>query len=294
MDLSPASIAKKSAKKIYKNQVRPLVNAAFKFDAKHGGRLGKQFFRLFEWAYALAYIPGLREKIPALDPSLSNVSTLPINKDIEGGEGIALPEEVMDRLIDKAGYIVLIKKCACRQIYECKQYPIDIGCIFMGESAKQISSKMGRPVSAKQAKAHIRKGIKAGLVPIVGEARADHDLLRIPFESKLLTTCLCCECCCLSRFLRRGPFDVIDTIMEPVEGISIEVTADCIGCGQCESSCFVKAIKVENGMAVIDKYCRICGRCAGACPQNAIKLKLDNPNAVDDVVNRILSRVDLS
>jgi len=31
-----------------------------------------------------------------------------------------------------------------------------------------------------------------------------------------------------------------------------------------------------------------------ACPHNAIKLKLDNPHAVDDVVNRILAKVDLS
>ena len=94
-------------------------------------------------------------------------------------------------------------------------------------------------------------------------------------------------------------FDVLTSKVEgqslnPVKGMSVEVTDDCIGCGQCESTCFLDAIQVINGRAVIDAYCRVCGRCAGACPQDAIKLKLDNPNAADDVVNRILAKVDLS
>ena len=82
--------------------------------------------------------------------------------------------------------------------------------------------------------------------------------------------------------------------MHPVEGLSIEVTEDCVGCGKCEEICFLDAIQVRAGRAVIDDYCRICGRCAGACPKNAIKLKLDNPNAVEDVVDRVLAKVDLS
>jgi len=72
------------------------------------------------------------------------------------------------------------------------------------------------------------------------------------------------------------------------------VTEACVGCGTCVKSCFIGAIEVRAGQAVIDDYCRVCGRCAAVCPHNAIKLKLDNPHAVDDVVNRILAKVDLS
>jgi len=290
----PIETAKYVAKTVYKRGVVPAFNAAYEYDRQRGGRMVKNFFRSFEWLYALAYIPILREKIPALDPNLSDVSTIPINTDIEGAEGIALPEEVLDRLIDISNYRVILDGCACRKIYGCETYPVDLGCIFMGESAKQIPRDYCREASREEAKAHVRKTIEAGLVPIVGEARADHDLLRIPFEGTLLTTCFCCECCCLSRAFRRGPLETVDGIMHPVKGLTVQVTEDCVGCGTCVDTCFIKAIKIVNGRAIIDPYCRVCGRCAGACPSNAIKLKLDNPNAVDDVVNRIVAKVDLS
>jgi len=294
MILGPKETAKKISKTVLDKGVVPAFNAAYEFDRKRGGRMVKNFFKSFEWLYALAYIPALRDRIPALDPNLSDVSTIPINTDIQGAEGIALPEEVLDRLIDISGYRVILNACACRNIYGCETYPQDLGCIFMGESAKKIPKDYTREATKDEAKAHVRKAVEAGLVPIVGEARADHDLLRIPYEGTLLTNCFCCECCCLSRAFRRGPVETVDGIMHPVEGLTVEVTEACVGCGTCVKSCFIEAIQVRAGQAVIDDYCRVCGRCAGACPHNAIKLTLDNPNAVDDVVNRILAKVDLS
>ena len=82
--------------------------------------------------------------------------------------------------------------------------------------------------------------------------------------------------------------------MEPVEGLSIEITEDCVGCGACVKKCFIEAIEIKEGRAVMSEYCTLCGRCAGVCPENAIKLKLNNPNAVDDVIKRITGRIDLS
>jgi ferredoxin len=291
---NPKEALERIAKTVLEKGVSPAFNAAYEFDRRRGGRMVKNFFKSFEWLYALAYIPALRDRIPALDPNLNDVSTIPINKDIEGAEGIALPEEVLDRLIDISNYRVILDGCACRNIYGCETYPQDIGCIFMGESAKKIPKDYSREASVDEAKAHVRKALAAGLVPIVGEARADHDLLRIPFEGTLLTTCFCCECCCLSRAFRHGPVGTVDGIMHPVEGLSVEVTEECVGCGTCVKSCFIEAIQVRAGRAVIDDYCRICGRCAAACPHDAIKLTLDNPHAVDDVVNRVLAKVDLS
>ena len=47
----------------------------------------------------------------------------------------------------------------------------------------------------------------------------------------------------------------------------------CIGLGSCVSACCFDAIKVENGVAVIDyKKCQACGRCVEACPKHIIKL----------------------
>ncbi len=281
-----------------KKEKDSLLSRIYNYDDRHGGKLlkftARNIFKLMEWLYALAYVPFIRKKIDALDPDKSDMSWIPINQNIEGADGIALPEEIIHRLIDKSNYRVSIDFCACRKVYDCKSYPEEIGCLFMGESAKKISKNICRELSIDEAKAHVRKALDAGLVPIIGEAQADHELLRIPAEHKLLTTCFCCECCCLSRFFKRGPHEVIHGIMEPVEGLSIEITDDCVGCGACVSKCFVEALKVEDGKVVMNEYCTLCGRCAGACPENAIKLKLDNPNAVDDVVNRVLSRVNLT
>ncbi|MCP4627103.1 MAG: 4Fe-4S ferredoxin, partial [bacterium] len=57
--------------------------------------------------------------------------------------------------------------------------------------------------------------------------------------------------------------------------------------------CYTAAIELKNGQAVIGDMCAVCGRCATHCPKKAIKLKLDNPNAVDDVVRRIESVIYL-
>lgn len=286
--------AKKISKTVLEKGIVPAFNAVYEFDRKRGGRFVTNFFKSFEWLYAMAYIPALRDRIPALDPDLSDVTMIPINEGIEGAEGIAMPEEVLDRLIDISNFRVILDQCACRAIYGCENYPKDIGCLFMGEAARKIPGEYVREASRDEAKAHIRRAFAEGLVPIVGEARADYELLRLPFDGRLLTTCFCCECCCLSRAFRRGPVKTVDSIMHPVKGVSIQVTDACVGCGTCEKVCFMQAIEVRAGKAVIDDYCRVCGRCAAACPKGAITLKLDNPSAVDDVVNRVLAKVDLS
>ncbi len=295
---SSTQISEKKPPGLIKRKVKDVLERLYQYDAKNDEKITKGFaksiFKFMEYLYALAYIPFIRKKINALDPEQSDMSWIPINENIEGADGIALPEEIINRLIDLSNYRVIIDWCACRKVYSCENYPEEIGCLFMGESAKMISPKICHEVSKDEAKEHTRKAIESGLVPLVGEARADHDLLRIPPEGKLLTACFCCECCCLSRFFARGPHEVIQGIMEPVEGLSIEVSDECIGCGECETKCFTKSISIKDDKAVMNEYCTLCGRCAGACPQNAIKVTLDNPNAVDDVVNRVLGRIDLS
>ena len=47
----------------------------------------------------------------------------------------------------------------------------------------------------------------------------------------------------------------------------------CIGLGTCVAACPFKAIKIENGVAVVEyEKCRACGVCVSVCPQNIIKL----------------------
>ncbi len=263
------------------------------FDERLMGNPG--FKRLFEaWKYfiKLGRIQFFRDRLPEFDPDKSNVSWIPINRDIEGAGEIALPEEVLGRLIEKARHRVIVDFCGCRKVMECKSYPHDMGCLMMGESALLIPAKSSREVGVEEAKAHVRKAVEAGLIPVTGKARIDNDFFMIPDEGKLLTVCLCCDCCCITRFSRYMTPEILDGIHHPVEGLSVEVVGDCIGCGQCVAKCYIDAIELTGDRAVIGNMCRVCGRCAMHCPQGAIKLKLDNPGAVDAVVRRIESAVD--
>lgn len=252
----------------------------------------KRAFDAWKYFIKLGRIPFFRDRLPEFDPDKSNVSWIPINRDIEGAGEIALPEEVLGRLIEKARHRVIVDFCGCRKVMACKDYPHDMGCLMMGESALLIPAKSSREVGVEEAKAHVRKAIEAGLIPVTGKARIDNDFFLIPDEGKLLTVCLCCDCCCITRFSRYMTPEILDGIHHPVEGLSVEVADDCLGCGQCASKCYIDAIEVTADRAVIGNMCRVCGRCAMHCPQGAIKLKLDNPGAVDAVVRRIESAVD--
>lgn len=47
----------------------------------------------------------------------------------------------------------------------------------------------------------------------------------------------------------------------------------CLGYGSCVKACPFDAIRVENGVAVVDKEaCKACGKCVAACPKNLISL----------------------
>lgn len=47
----------------------------------------------------------------------------------------------------------------------------------------------------------------------------------------------------------------------------------CLGYGSCVKACPFDAIKVVNGVAVVDKEaCKACGKCVAACPKNLIEL----------------------
>ncbi|MGD8473057.1 MAG: 4Fe-4S binding protein, partial [Anaerolineae bacterium] len=111
---------------------------------------------------------------------------------------------------------------------------------------------------------------------------------------KLMTICHCCPCCCLWRMLPDlAPEIGAKTMGMP--GVMVQVDEECVGCGTCtEGVCFVDAIRLEDGRAVIGDACRGCGRCVEICPQDAIKLSLEHAEAVDEAVRQLSTRVQVS
>ena len=79
-----------------------------------------------------------------------------------------------------------------------------------------------------------------------------------------------------------------------MEGVHVEVTDACVGCGTCtDGVCFVDAIALVDGKAVISDECRGCGRCVEVCPESAIKMTIDNSKFVEISIERVSSVVDV-
>jgi len=243
--------------------------------------------------FRLGKIPGLRNWIPWMDHTKNSMSYLPINKSLSVGNQV-LPSEVLHRYIDKSKIHVIMNKCGCRLAGNCQHHTIDIGCLFMGETALTLPAGASRQVTAEEAHRHVDRAVSVGLVPMTGKVRVDNFIFLTPDESKLLSVCFCCHCCCMMTALKHIPGDYLDGIMTPVEGLRIEVTDDCVGCGTCIETCGFEAILIQNGRAVHNSQCRGCGRCETYCPNQAIKITIDNTNLIDDVTRRIDAYVHIN
>ena len=78
-------------------------------------------------------------------------------------------------------------------------------------------------------------------------------------------------------------------------GVNITVTSRCLGCGTCtQDVCFVDAIHLEGGRAVISQTCRGCGRCIEVCPERAIALSVDDDRFIERTIERLSALVDVS
>ena len=215
-----------------------------------------------------------------------------INRSVGEKVDEVLPAQVVHDFIDEASIHVIMDKCGCRLAKKCEHHTSDIGCLFMGETALKMPHGVSRRVTPDQAHKHVERAISAGLIPMTGKVRVDNFIFLTPDKSKLLSVCFCCHCCCMMTAMKHIPPDRFDEIMTRVEGLEIEVTESCIGCGECVDTCGFDAISIVNGKAVHSDKCRGCGRCATYCKQNAVLITVNNPNALEDVKKRIESYVD--
>ena len=226
---------------------------------------------------------------------LPKAEVIEINKKVEKPEDMILPYQVVEYFIEKASYRVVMNFCICRASSNCKNYPINIGCIFLGEAAKKIDPWLGRPVTKEEALEHARKAREAGLVHMIGREKLDTIWLGVTPGNKLLTICNCCPCCCLWKILPHVSSKIADKVKK-MPGVTVKINYDkCVGCGICANNiCFVDAIHMINGKPVITDDCRGCGRCVEICPQGAIELNVEDKKFIEETRKRISSLVDVT
>jgi len=255
-------------------------------------RLLAPYFKILDYIFQLGKVPGIRNHLPWINPKHNSMTYLPINQTLKKDPETVLPPQALFDLIDTASVLFMLDSCGCRRAHKCSNFTSDVGCLFMGASALELPAGIGRLVSKEKAMTHARKAIDLGLIPLTGKVKVDNSLFFVKDRGKLMTVCFCCHCCCMMGSLKYTPGNQLDEVMTPVDGLKIEVTDDCIGCGTCIETCIFDAIKVEDGRAVHSEKCRGCGRCESHCPQGAIKISIENSTAVEDIKKRITAYVD--
>jgi hypothetical protein len=218
-----------------------------------------------------------------------------VGKAVEATVDVVLPSQVVEHFIEQAGVHWIMNACICRDASGCRDYPIELGCLFLGEAAAGINPAIGRRVTKEEALEHARRCREAGLVHLVGRNKLDTVWLGVKPGDRLLTVCSCCPCCCLWRVLPHVASAIGERVTR-MDGVAVAVTDRCIGCGTCTAPgvCFADAIVTVGDHSIIGDACRGCGRCVDVCPQGAIELTIEGSAFVEDSIARIAPRVDVS
>ncbi|MHA2093352.1 MAG: DUF362 domain-containing protein [Candidatus Hodarchaeales archaeon] len=222
-----------------------------------------------------------------------DASTIQINQPIERHGEIVVPSSIVEHFVEEASYHFIMDWCICRSSSKCDHYPIELGCLFLGEAAMKIDKNLGRKVTKEEALEHIQTCREAGLVHLIGRNKLDTVWLKVNPGEKLLTICNCCDCCCLWRILPHVS-KKISSKVNKMPGVTVSVDDNCVGCGTCVDVCFVKAIEIIDDKSVISEACRGCGRCVLVCPENAISLSIEGVQNIDESIERIESLVDVT
>jgi ferredoxin len=206
----------------------------------------------------------------------NELTAVPISVNIELPKSVPLPRTVLEKLVAKIEDKFVLDECICRSHNRVPGAERRTGCMALGPAVGRIHPSHGRRVSTDEAIAHIRRAGEMGFVGNVAHVWIDPLAFWLSFRD-LMFICFCDDVNCMYRthMSRRGPN--LDNTYRRLPGITVTVDLiKCDGCGLCADACFVAAIAVRDGKAVIGSDCKGCGRCAEICPVRAVTLKLDD------------------
>lgn len=190
---------------------------------------------------------------------------IPVNRSLRPEIQAVLPSLQMEAVLSSAQTFA-VAHCPCRVqaglMGRSCGHPTEV-CIKFDELGSYLIERgLAREVTKAEARDIISKSADAGLVHFVDNAvgKAKHN-------------CNCCGCACwnVGNIRRRKiPRDVLMAVY-----FLRETDPDrCTGCGECVEVCPVKAVAIEDGLAVVDKdWCIGCGVCATRCDMEAISVE---------------------
>ena len=257
--------------------------------------------RIFNWRFRIASLTKKSKIIKKIinkmlfekDDVVIIPNTIPINQKIESEGSEFLPTDVMKEVIKKCDDIVIMDSCLCRTSNDCKDYPHDIGCIFLGPTSRKIPRTLCHTASVEEALEHIDIADKAGLSHLIGRNKIDSVWMNVRPSEGLLTICHCCPCCCLWK-VTPNLDDEISSKVTRLDGVNVTINHDnCKKCLNCvKEPCMFDSIHLENDKIIINQdTCRGCGLCIHKCKFNAITIDYET-KTLDNIINRVYNLIE--
>lgn len=256
--------------------------------------------RIFNWRFRIA---GLTKKSTIAKKVIDKMffekdeivvipNTINVNKKIEAEKSEFLPTDVIKDVIRRCDDIVIMNSCLCRTSTDCKDYPQDIGCIFLGPTSRKIPRKICHEATVEEALAQVDRADAAGLSHIIGRNKIDTVWMNVRPGEGLLTICHCCPCCCLWKVYSHLHNDISDKL-ERLDGVKVKFDIDkCKNCKKCLNACMFEIIEEKDGKITLDSdKCKGCGLCVNSCKFGAITIDYTD-ETIDNVVNRIENLIE--
>ncbi|WP_424359233.1 DUF362 domain-containing protein [Methanocella sp. MCL-LM] len=242
--------------------------------AKRYGLMGKAMYFVAALGLRLSTVPVIGDVFGLLASRRRlKVVTVPVGTRFNRNPAV-LHIDAAKQLVEASSYIVRTDTCMCRESQHCKDYPIDLGCLFLGEGArKMVQHGQVRPVTKEEALAHLEWARQAGLITNV--IWSSPELIALGADpAHTVELCSCCPCCCLAFKTRNASVAFLDGIAG--FGVSrLTSVDDCTRCTNCVGVCPFKAIRLDDiveGPVIDERRCKGCGRCEVACRPGILKI----------------------
>lgn len=269
---------------------------------KHGP--GKKLVSIMVWlAWPIICAGKKWSKVPVLKWIINpffmrpynEVTSIPISVNLELPKSVPLPRAVVEKLVSEIDDKFVLYECICRHHNKITTEDRRIGCLALGPAIKRFNPSNGRRVTTEEAIQHIRRAGEMGLIANIAHVWIDPLAYWLSFKD-LMFLCFCDDVNCLYRtyMKKRGPN--LDNAFKRLPGITVRVDPKkCDGCGKCVDNCFVAAITIKDGKAVIGPDCKGCGRCVEVCPvKNTVIMTIaDEKKLLKQIKERIREMADI-
>jgi|GEM_PF-1017384 len=205
--------------------------------------------------------------------------TLEMDQQVFGNvQKVQPPVEMMKDAVRRASYRAIMNECLCRKIQGCTDYPIDLGCLFIGPAAHVcVENGIAREATLQECFDHIDRAAACGLSAAAYFVEVEEYVWGFHDEDmpNFLEFCFCCPCCCSATLFEHRAGGELKRILHQGIGWSAVIDADrCVGCGACVALCpHDDVMHIENGHVTIGDTCAGCGQCFKGCAHDAIHVR---------------------